>query len=124
MSDTASLAQRGPRPAVTLILASLGVFMTALDTLVVTTALPVLLADLHAGLSGLEWTVNAYNLSFACLLLTGAALGDRFGRQRMFSLGLGAFTPASALAATSSGGVTRTRRSSPPSTTSWTAPRS
>jgi EmrB/QacA subfamily drug resistance transporter len=101
MSDTASLAQRGLRPAVTLILASLGVFMTALDTLVVTTALPVLRADLHAGLSGLEWTVNAYNLSFACLLLTGAALGDRFGRRRMFSLGLGAFTAASALAATS-----------------------
>src|SRR5919199_1195904 len=61
----------------TLVLASLAVFMTALDTLVVTTALPVLRIDLHAGLAGLEWTVNAYNLAFACLLLTGAALGDR-----------------------------------------------
>ncbi len=101
MSDTLSLTRRGPRPAVTLVLASLGVFMTALDALVVTTALPVLRADLHARLSGLEWIVNAYNLSFACLLLTGAALGDRFGRRRMFSLGLAAFTAASAVAAVS-----------------------
>jgi EmrB/QacA subfamily drug resistance transporter len=74
--------------------------MTALDTLVVTTALPVLRVDLHAGLSGLEWTVNAYNLSFACLLLTGAALGDRFGRRTMFVVGLTVFAGASALSAT------------------------
>jgi EmrB/QacA subfamily drug resistance transporter len=85
----------------TLVLASLAVFMTALDTLVVTTALPVLRVSLHAGLSGLEWTVNAYNLAFACLLLTGAALGDRFGRRRMLVIGLGAFTAASAASALS-----------------------
>jgi MFS family permease len=85
----------------TLVLASLGMFMTALDTLVVTTALPVLRVDLHASLSSLEWTVNAYNLAFACLLLTGAALGDRFGRRRMFTLGLSIFTIASAAAALS-----------------------
>jgi MFS family permease len=85
----------------TLVLASLGTFMTALDTLVVTTALPVLRTSLHTGLAGLEWTVNAYNLAFACFLLTGAALGDRFGRRRMFSLGLGAFAVASAAAALS-----------------------
>ena len=85
----------------TLVLASLGVFMTALDTLVVTTSLPVLRADLHASLSSLEWTVNAYNLAFACLLLTGAALGDRFGRRRMFAIGLSMFTVASAAAALS-----------------------
>jgi EmrB/QacA subfamily drug resistance transporter len=75
--------------------------MTALDTLVVTTALPVLRVSLHSSLADLEWTVNAYNLSFACLLLTGAALGDRFGRRRMFSIGLGIFTAASAAAALS-----------------------
>jgi hypothetical protein len=69
----------------TVILASLGVFMTALDTLVVTTSLPALRLDLHASLQSLEWTVNAYNLAFACLLLTGAALGDRFGRRRMYA---------------------------------------
>ena len=96
----ATSANRRPAAA-TLVLASLGVFMTALDTLVVTTALPVLRVDLHAGLSGLEWTVNAYNLAFACLLLTGAALGDRFGRRRVFVAGLAVFTAASAAAALS-----------------------
>ncbi|MFL5927502.1 MAG: MFS transporter [Gaiellaceae bacterium] len=73
--------------------------MVTLDNLVVTTALPVIRTDLHAGLSGLEWTVNAYTLTFAVLLLTGAALGDRFGRRRMFSIGLAIFTLASAAAA-------------------------
>src|SRR3954470_10761788 len=87
----------------TLIVTSLGVFMTALDTLVVTTALPALRADIGASLSDLEWTVNAYNLAFACFLLTGAALGDRFGRRRMFSLGLVAFAIASAGAALAPG---------------------
>jgi EmrB/QacA subfamily drug resistance transporter len=81
------------------VVASLGVFMTALDTLVVATSLPALRVDLHASLQSLEWTVNAYNLAFACFLLTGAALGDRFGRRRMFTLGLLAFTAASAAAA-------------------------
>jgi EmrB/QacA subfamily drug resistance transporter len=85
----------------TIVLAGLGVFMTALDIMVVTTALPVLRVSLHAGLSGLEWTVNAYLLAFACLLMTGAALGDRFGRRRMFVVGIGVFTAASAAAALS-----------------------
>lgn len=88
-----------PRRGWTLVLASLGVFMTALDTLVVTTALPVLRVSLHGSLSDLEWTVNAYNLCFACSLLTAAALGDRFGRRRMFCVGLAVFTAASAGAA-------------------------
>src|SRR5213082_2635268 len=73
--------------------------MTTLDNLVVTTALPVIRKDLNADLSGLEWTVNAYTLTFAVLLLTGAALGDRFGRRRLFVIGLAIFTGASALAA-------------------------
>jgi EmrB/QacA subfamily drug resistance transporter len=83
----------------TVILTSLGVFMTALDTLVVSTSLPALRADLHASLQSLEWTVNAYNLAFACLLLTGAALGDRFGRRRTLVVGVALFTAASAAAA-------------------------
>ena len=91
----------GPTKTWTVVLAGLGVFMTALDTLVVTTSLPALRVSLHASLSDLEWTVNAYNLSFACLLLTGAALGDRFGRRRMFTVGVGIFTAASAAAALS-----------------------
>ena len=90
-----------PHKTWTVVLASLGVFMTALDTLVVTTSLPVLRVSLHSSLSSLEWTVNAYNLAFACLLLTGAALGDRFGRRRMFAIGLGVFTVASVGAALS-----------------------
>ena len=90
-----------PHRVWTLVLASLGLFMVALDTLVVTTALPVIRVDLGASLSDLEWTVNAYNLAFACFLLTGAALGDRFGRKRMFCVGLGVFTAASAAAALS-----------------------
>jgi MFS family permease len=85
-----------PRQTWTLILVSLGLFMTALDTLVVTTALPVLRVSLHGSLSDLEWTVNACNLAFACSLLTGAALGDRFGRRRTFCVGLAVFTVASA----------------------------
>ena len=101
LTSDSSQAGRAPHKAWTLVLASLAVFMTALDTLVVTTALPVLRTDLHAGLSGLEWTVNAYNLAFACLLLTGAALGDRFGRRRMLVAGLGLFTAASAASALS-----------------------
>src|SRR4051794_6329943 len=78
---------------------SIAVFMTTLDNLVVTTALPSIRKDLDASLSGLEWTVNAYTLTFAVLLLTGAALGDRFGRRRLFAIGLGVFTLASAGAA-------------------------
>src|SRR5215470_6839482 len=83
----------------TFAITSVALFMVTLDNLVVTTALPVIREDLHAGISGLEWTVNAYTLTFAVLLLTGAALGDRFGRRRMFAIGIGIFTLASALAA-------------------------
>jgi EmrB/QacA subfamily drug resistance transporter len=73
--------------------------MVVLDNLVVTTALPSIRADLGATIQSLEWTVNAYTLSYAVLLLTGAALGDRFGRRRMFLIGLATFTFASAAAA-------------------------
>jgi MFS family permease len=73
--------------------------MVSLDNLVVTTAIPVLRADLDDSIEQLEWTVNAYTLTFAVLLLTGAALGDRFGRRRMFAIGLVIFTLGSALAA-------------------------
>ncbi|HZU20764.1 MAG TPA: DHA2 family efflux MFS transporter permease subunit [Gaiellaceae bacterium] len=83
----------------TFAITSLALFMVTLDNLVVTTAIPVIRRDLHAGLSGLEWTVNAYTLTFAVLLLTGAALGDRFGRRRLFAIGIGIFTAGSAAAA-------------------------
>jgi EmrB/QacA subfamily drug resistance transporter len=90
-----------PNKRWTIVLASLGVFMSALDTLVVTTSLPALRLDLHVSLQSLEWTINSYNLAFACFLLTGAALGDRFGRRRMYTVGLLLFTAASAAAALS-----------------------
>ena len=83
----------------TFAITSLALFMVTLDNLVVTTALPVIRKDLHATLQGLEWTVNAYTLTFAVLLPTGAALGDRFGRRLLFTIGIGLFTAASAAAA-------------------------
>ena len=83
----------------TFVITSIALFMVTLDNLVVTTAIPVIREDLSASLESLEWTVNAYTLTFAVLLLTGAALGDRFGRRRVFSLGLGVFTLGSIAAA-------------------------
>ena len=83
----------------TLALVSAALFMVTLDNLVVTTALPSIHRDLGGGIDSLEWTVNAYTLSFSVLLLTGAALGDRFGRRRLFGLGLTVFTLGSAAAA-------------------------
>jgi EmrB/QacA subfamily drug resistance transporter len=91
-----------PRVAATLILASVGAFVTSLDVVVVSTALPSLRAHLGASLSDLEWTINAYNLAFASLMLTGAALGDRFGRRRLYVTGLAMFTAASIACATAS----------------------
>jgi EmrB/QacA subfamily drug resistance transporter len=78
-----------------LALASVGSFMVALDGLVVITALSTIRVDLDASIAELEWMVNAFTLSFAVLLMTGAALGDRFGRRRVFAGGLGLFTAAS-----------------------------
>jgi EmrB/QacA subfamily drug resistance transporter len=85
----------------TFAITSVALFMVTLDNLVVTSALPVIRRNLHASLSQLEWTVNAYTLTFAVLLLTGAALGDRYGRRLMFSIGIGVFTLGSAAAALS-----------------------
>src|SRR5262245_64404663 len=82
-----------------LALASVASLMVALDALVVATALSTIRVDLGASIEALEWTVNAYNLSFAVLLMTGAALGDRFGRRRVFAAGLGLFVAASAACA-------------------------
>ena len=87
------------RSAWTFAIVSVALFMVVLDNLVVTTALPSIRTDLGGSLEDLQWTVNAYTLSFAVLLMTGAALGDRFGRRRMFVVGLAIFTVASALAA-------------------------
>jgi EmrB/QacA subfamily drug resistance transporter len=81
------------------LLTAIGSFMAAVDTLVVSTALSRIRLDLGASVGQLEWTVNAYNLSFAVLLITAAALGDRFGRRKLYAAGLGLFALASAAAA-------------------------
>jgi EmrB/QacA subfamily drug resistance transporter len=81
------------------VLTAIGSLMAAIDTLVVANALSTIRLDLGASVEQLEWTVNAYNLSFAVLLVTGAALGDRFGRRRLYAVGLGLFAASSAAAA-------------------------
>jgi EmrB/QacA subfamily drug resistance transporter len=86
-------------PGWTLLVTGLAIFMVSLDNLVVTNALTSIREDLGASLEALEWTVNAYTLAFAVFLLTGAALGDRYGRRRVFIAGLTIFTVASAAAA-------------------------
>ena len=91
------------RTAWTFAVTSTALFMASLDNLVVTTALPSIRDHLHASLQGLQWTVNAYTLTFAVLLLTGATLGERYGRRRLFVIGLGLFTAGSAAAALAPG---------------------
>jgi EmrB/QacA subfamily drug resistance transporter len=95
---------RKGNPAVwAFVITSTAGFMAALDNLVVTTALPSIRAHLGGGLSDLEWTVNAYTLTFAVLMMLGAALGDRFGRRRLFIIGLALFTASSLAAALAPG---------------------
>jgi EmrB/QacA subfamily drug resistance transporter len=90
-------------PRWVLALTSVASLMVALDALVVTTALSTIRADLHASIAQLEWTVNAYSLSFAVLLMPAAVLGDRLGRRRLFAGGLGVFIAASAACALAPG---------------------
>src|ERR1700730_8814176 len=82
-----------------LALASVASFLVILDALVVATALTVIQRHLGSSLADLEWTVNAYTLSFAVLLMTAAALGDRLGRRRVFAAGLTLFAVSSAACA-------------------------
>jgi EmrB/QacA subfamily drug resistance transporter len=89
----------GTRTKWVVALTAIGSLMAALDTLVVSTALSTIRIHLHATVEQLEWTVNAYNLSFAVLLITAAALGDRFGRRKLYAAGLGLFAAASAASA-------------------------
>ena len=104
-SDAPSVSDRSHTkfPLATFVIVSVALFMVTLDNLVVSTALPSIRVDLGASLESLQWTVNAYTLAYAVFLLTGAALGDRFGRRRMFLIGIGLFTGASALAALAPG---------------------
>ncbi|QLY34189.1 MFS transporter [Nocardia huaxiensis] len=96
--DTSTVSRAAQRWV--LALGAVASMMAALDTLVVATALGTIREDLGASLATLEWTVNGYNLSFAVLLITAVVLGDRFGRRRMFAVGLGVFVAGSAACAT------------------------
>jgi len=87
------------RPRWVLGLTSIAYFIVVLDALVVVTALPRMQQDLHVGLAALQWTVNSYGIAFAAGIITAAALGDRFGRRRVFTLGLALFTLSSAACA-------------------------
>jgi len=89
----------GRRLGWVLALTSAAFFMSCLDTLVVATALPRIQESLHVSFANLQWTVNAYNIAVAAGIICAAALGDRFGRRRLFCLGLGLFTLASAACA-------------------------
>jgi EmrB/QacA subfamily drug resistance transporter len=86
----------------TIFIVSVASFMVGLDVLVLMTALPTMREELGADAAGLGWTINAYEIGFAALILTGSALGDRFGRRLLFVLGVGLFTVGSASAALSS----------------------
>ena len=89
---------RSPLPVV-LALTSVSFFMVALDALVVVTALPAIHRSIGGSIATLEWTVNAYGLTFAAGIITAAALGDRLGRRRVYAAGLLLFTIASAACA-------------------------
>src|ERR1700712_3154521 len=80
------------RSLIGVIVISLAVFMTSLDNLVVGVALPSIRKSLGGSIESLEWTVNAYTLTFAVTMIAMAALGDRFGRRRVFTLGIATFT--------------------------------
>jgi EmrB/QacA subfamily drug resistance transporter len=99
MSSNATQTSNKAATGWVLALTGIGSLMAALDTLVVSTALSTIRVDLGASVEQLEWTVNAYNLTFAVLLLTGAALGDRYGRRNLYATGLGLFALASAACA-------------------------
>jgi EmrB/QacA subfamily drug resistance transporter len=108
MTDTSTIAGRNEQPmsaAATprlgwiLALTSAAYFMVVLDSSVLITALPRMQRDLHVGLSSLQWTFNAYGIAFAAGIITAAALGDRFGRRRVFNCGVALFTVASAACA-------------------------
>ena len=104
MTDQTATAGSAVRPRLTWVLAltSTAYFMVVLDSVVVITALPHMQADLHVGLSSLQWTINAYGIAFAAGIITAVALGDRFGRRRIFNAGLTLFTLSSVLCAVAS----------------------
>ncbi|HEY1700074.1 MAG TPA: MFS transporter [Trebonia sp.] len=103
MTMTKHSRQQGAGPALTVALTAVAFFMVVLDGLVVVTALPSIHRALGGSLATLQWTVNAYNIAAAAGIITGAALGDRLGRRRVYATGLAVFTMGSALSAVGPG---------------------
>jgi MFS transporter, DHA2 family, methylenomycin A resistance protein len=90
-------------PAGLLFAVFLGTFMALLDVSIVSVALPAMQRGLHVSVAALQWVVDAYTLCLSALVLTGGSLGDRFGRKRLFLLGIGGFTAGSGLCAIATG---------------------
>ena len=99
VNDSPTARAARPHLGWVLALTSTAYFMVVLDSVVVITALPRMQEDLHVGLASLQWTLTAYNIAFAAGIITAAAAGDRFGRRRVFNIGLALFTVASAVCA-------------------------
>src|ERR1051325_4442815 len=100
MATAKSFSDRGPaRPAVVLLATSLGVLIAQVDTSVVSLAVKRIGADLGSTVSGMQWIIDAYNLVYAALLLTGGALGDLYGRKRIFMYGVWLFAAGSVICA-------------------------
>ena len=102
-SSSATSATALPRSGVTLIATCLALFLGQVDTTAVNLALPAIGHDLSGGISGLQWVVDAYNVTFAAFLLTGGTLGDRFGRRRLFRIGVAVFVLGSTVCALAPG---------------------
>src|SRR5215472_5574285 len=83
----------------TLVATCLGLFLVQMDTTAVNLALPAVGRHLHGDISGLQWVIDAYNVTFAALLLSGGALGDRYGRRRLFFAGVAVFLAGSLVSA-------------------------
>jgi MFS transporter, DHA2 family, methylenomycin A resistance protein len=90
------------RPVLTLAATCLGLFLGQVDTTAINLALPAMSRDLAGGIAGMQWAIDAYNVSFAALLLTGGTLGDRFGRRRLFRTGIAVFIIGSIVCALAS----------------------
>jgi EmrB/QacA subfamily drug resistance transporter len=99
MSSTGGLEAWATNRTLTVLFTAVAGFMVMLDALVVVTALPSIHRDLGGNIATLQWTVSAYNIAFGGGILTAAALGDRFGRRRVYTTGLALFAAASAVCA-------------------------
>jgi len=98
-AHTQPRVQQAVRPRLVLLATSLGVLLAQVDTSVVNLALKSIAGDLNAGVSAMQWVIDAYNLVYASLLLTGGTIGDIYGRRRVFVLGIALFSAGTLICA-------------------------